>query len=899
MGGIVRPGMITVDGSQVAYIAGTAGPQLPTTDKSACSGYTTGLPFVAAFDTTKSGSASLVYSEYLPVGIYAIAADVSGNLYIGGTYAGPPTPSALYSNIQTITLNGFQTTTTSGEGAALVRLNHAGVNTYATYVGSVRLASQYGVYALSVDANGIAYVGGDASGLAQMNGFSSTSSFSSNGPFIAKIDTTQTGSASLLYSTFVAPDAGAYIYGVSSNAAGLVAFTGYGQTASNYTQVNPLTQPVTVPPFGNYSYAGVIDTTQSGNNALTFLSFLDGVAQAYGVVLQTGQVVGENQTTVPNGVTSPMAVGVGEQTNVLYVGGAAIYGMTTDPFLSVTGSYQTRAGNQNNPPFFYKISLAAPPELTVNPASLSFGNQFLNSASASQSVTVKNIGTANITMTSIVPSSSFSETDNCPGSLAGGASCQVNVVFQPTTLGAVSGTLTLTDSDSSSPQTVSLSGTGVQPLVTLLPASLTFSTPQGGTSAAQTLTLANNGTVSVSISSITIAGTGAAAFAQTNNCPSSLAVNSSCSIGVTFSPPVGGTSFSAQVTVKDSDSSSPQTADLSGTGTLPVAGGPLSITETIHVTDTETFMLGATLNIAENIRTTDTASLLKSSSLGVNEEIRITDAVATLTTQTITFPNPGNQSYGVAPLTLPLNASSGLPITYTATGPATVSGNRLTVTGVGTVTVRANQTGNSNWLPAPPVQNTFSVSRATLTVTANNASRAVGAANPVFTASYSGFVNGETSTVLSGAPAFSTTATSGSAAGLYPITATVGTLTAANYSFAFVGGTLSVVAAPSAQLVLTASVVKKAGGAFQATVTITNNGTGGASNVQLTTATLGAAAGSPLPSNLGTIAGGGASASAVITFPASAGTSGNAVVAKYSGTYTGGTFTSSMHVVLP
>jgi YVTN family beta-propeller protein len=193
---------------------------------------------------------------------------------------------------------------------------------------------------------------------------------------------------------------------------------------------------------------------------------------------------------------------------------------------------------------------------------------------------------------------------------------------------------------------------------------------------------------------------------------------------------------------------------------------------------------------------------------------------------------------------------------------------------------------------------TLTVGPANLTVTANNASRGVGAANPVFTASYSGFMNGQTATVLSGSPVFSTTATSSSPAGLYPIYDSLGTLTAANYTFSFVSGTLSVVAPSVVQLVVTTSVVKQLGG-FQATITVTNNGSGAASNVQLTTAILGTAPGSPVPVSLGTIAGGGASAKTVITFPSSAGTSGSTAVAKYSGAYNGGTFSSSLRVVLP
>src|SRR2546429_5857223 len=86
------------------------------------------------------------------------------------------------------------------------------------------------------------------------------------------------------------------------------------------------------------------------------------------------------------------------------------------------------------------------------------------------------------------------------------------------------------------------------------------------------------------------------------------------------------------------------------------------------------------------------------------------------------------------------------------------------------------------------------VNAAVVTVTANNASRAYGAANPTFTASYSGFVNGDTAAVLSGSPSLSTSASATSDVGSYTITAAQGTLAAANYTFAFVNGTLTVTA---------------------------------------------------------------------------------------------------------
>jgi MBG domain (YGX type) len=188
-----------------------------------------------------------------------------------------------------------------------------------------------------------------------------------------------------------------------------------------------------------------------------------------------------------------------------------------------------------------------------------------------------------------------------------------------------------------------------------------------------------------------------------------------------------------------------------------------------------------------------------------------------------------------------------------------------------------------------------------LTVTANNASMAVGASVPAFSASYSGFVNADTAAVLTGSPSETTTATSSSPAGLYPITVGQGTLSVTNgipYTFDFVNGTLSVVAAPTAVLTTTATLTGSASVGYSATVTVTNSGTGPASNVVLTTATLGSATGSVLPQSLGTIAAHG-SVSVTVTFPGTAGADGSGTTGKFAGTYTGGTFSGGVRAVLP
>jgi hypothetical protein len=119
------------------------------------------------------------------------------------------------------------------------------------------------------------------------------------------------------------------------------------------------------------------------------------------------------------------------------------------------------------------------------------------------------------------------------------------------------------------------------------------------------------------------------------------------------------------------------------------------------------------------------------------------------------------------------------------------------------------------------VNGILTVSPATLGVTADNQSRLYGAANPVFTASYAGFVNGDTLAVVSGSPSLTTLADTNSPVGMYTITAALGSLTATNYIFSLTNGTLTVGAAA---ITVTADNQSRSYGAANPTLTASYSG---------------------------------------------------------------------------
>ena len=144
---------------------------------------------------------------------------------------------------------------------------------------------------------------------------------------------------------------------------------------------------------------------------------------------------------------------------------------------------------------------------------------------------------------------------------------------------------------------------------------------------------------------------------------------------------------------------------------------------------------------------------------------------------------------------------------FTASASGASSGDTFTFT-ASTVATPSSPAGTYSIVPAATganlanynvvyVNGTLTVDKATLTVTPNNQSIVAGSALPTFSATITGFANGDTQAVVTGQPALTTTATSSSPAGSYPIAASLGTLAAANYSFTFGAGTLTVTPAPS------------------------------------------------------------------------------------------------------
>jgi sugar lactone lactonase YvrE len=164
----------------------------------------------------------------------------------------------------------------------------------------------------------------------------------------------------------------------------------------------------------------------------------------------------------------------------------------------------------------------------------------------------------------------FSETDNCAGrSLApGGGSCAINVKFTASVAGTESALLTM--SDTAGTQTVGLTGTGMaapgfSPSVPTIPFGNEQKTVK---SSAMSVLVINNGSMSLAISAVALSGANSGDFAiSANSCSgATVAVNTTCSVSVTFTPSTTGAE-TASLQFTDNSPSSPQSVGLTGTGT--------------------------------------------------------------------------------------------------------------------------------------------------------------------------------------------------------------------------------------------------------------------------------------------------------------------------------------------
>jgi hypothetical protein len=211
----------------------------------------------------------------------------------------------------------------------------------------------------------------------------------------------------------------------------------------------------------------------------------------------------------------------------------------------------------------------APPQqpaakLSVTP-SVSFGSVSIGS-SATQDLSIKNAGTmaVNISQASISGAGFSMAEKNSSFSIPAAQSATVQIQFAPQLAGAVTGKLSLASDASKSPLTITLSGAGAQPGLTISPSSITFGNVPLGQKGAQSLKLTNTGTTSLVANLGSVSGT---SFSVSGLATSlTIGAGHSATLTAEFSPTSAGAA-SGNFSITSSGANSTLTVPLSGTGT--------------------------------------------------------------------------------------------------------------------------------------------------------------------------------------------------------------------------------------------------------------------------------------------------------------------------------------------
>jgi hypothetical protein len=243
--------------------------------------------------------------------------------------------------------------------------------------------------------------------------------------------------------------------------------------------------------------------------------------------------------------------------------------------------------------------------LSATPSSVNFGNVLVGNSS-SQTVSLLNSGSGNVSISqaSVVGNGFAVSGLALPLTLGPGQSSAFAITILPTAAGSVTGSVSLVSDAPNSPTVISLSAAGVQPLISVVPASVSFGDVTVGLTNTQTVTVSNPGTADLSITQSAGPSTG---FSLSGLIlPLTLAAGQSSSFTLSFSPTSSGT-FSSSLALVSNAPTSPSAISLSGSGvsaTLELSPSTTSLnfgSVTLGTTGTQSVTLTNTGNSSVSI----------------------------------------------------------------------------------------------------------------------------------------------------------------------------------------------------------------------------------------------------------------------------------------------------------
>jgi len=466
-----------------------------------------------------------------------------------------------------------------------------------------------------------------------------------------------------------------------------------------------------------FSPDGSTKSILNGGATLGYLGGLsvDSAGNVYTVWTDAGELL-----ELPVGGTSPIVLA----SNLTSTGGLA---------LDSNDNLWLQSGGPNLTSIYTKYNRKIPPSFT-------YASTVVGQSSASQTVTVENDGNAALTFTGLSIAQGFTQqgigTTSCSATtvLQSGTNCLLQLAMVPFQAGTLTGGAVLTDNNlnaTGTMQTVSLSGVGTAPVTQ--PQTITFTPPTspitygaspitllatGGGSGNPVIFSVVSGPGTVTGSTLTVTGVGtivvAANQAGNTNYTAATQVTQNIVVNqatqtITFTAP-------ASITYTTSPILLSATAGASGNSvTFSIVSGPGTLSGAVFSATGLTVTGVGTIVVAAN----EAGNANYTAAPQVTQSIVVTQA-----SQTITFTPPASITYTTSPILLSATAgASGNSVTFSiVSGPGTLSGavfsaTGLTVTGVGTIVVAANEAGNANYAAAPQVTQSIVVTQASQTIT--------------------------------------------------------------------------------------------------------------------------------------------------------------------------------------
>ena len=433
----------------------------------------------------------------------------------------------------------------------------------------------------------------------------------------------------------------------------------------------------TVTPASPVNFGNVVGGTTSSPVTITLKNARAGSINLTSITLPAGSVFAFAAAPPPTKCVTPSALAASATCTI------TLTVTPTGPAIPLTKL--TITSTASNSPQIVLLQATEISTTTLTPVSLNFGNVAIGNASAVNTVKLTNNGfvSMNITSLSLGAGSPYaingaSTTCPNPGALGAGLSCNIGLTLTPAALGAQPGTLSITDNAANSPQTVPLSGTGVVQ-VAVAPGSLNFGNVAAGTtSATQTVTVTNNKTTSLTVTSLNVPPGSPYSVGPSSTCFNpTVAAGASCTVVLSFSPTAVGAAAPASLTITDNASNSPQTVPLSGTGIVPVTALPGSLN--FGNVAVGTTSAPQTVTVTNNKSTSLTISVLavpgaspysiSSSSTCLNPTV----AAGASCTVIVTFSPTSAGVAAAASLTITDNAANSpqtVPLSGTGTGPS-------------------------------------------------------------------------------------------------------------------------------------------------------------------------------------------------------------------------------------